>query len=139
MSAPSDISSKLEHLGRDCARLETHRQLSLQEFLADTTIQEETCYLLFTAYQNALDIAARLLDVVDLPEPDRAANAFTLLGAEEVLTETCVSQLTAMDGLCTSISQQYEKIDPQWVYQALQVNLTGLNEFARQVRAYLDQ
>jgi uncharacterized protein YutE (UPF0331/DUF86 family) len=139
MSAAHDLANKLKRLRQDCARLETHRELSLEEFLGSSTIQEETCYLLFTACQSALDIAAELLQTGGKPRPGDGDDVFAQLGAEEIVSENCVSQLIAMQGLCTSISQQYEDIDPQWVYQALQVNLAGLNQFAQQVQTYLDQ
>jgi uncharacterized protein YutE (UPF0331/DUF86 family) len=119
--------------------LETHRELSLEEFLSSNTVQEETCYLLFSTCQGALDIATELLQAVGKPTPGDEDDIFAQLGAEEIVSQNCVSQLTAMQGLCTSISQQYEVIDPQWVYQTLQVNLAGLNQFAQQVQTYLNQ
>jgi uncharacterized protein YutE (UPF0331/DUF86 family) len=139
MSIVSDLPSKLERLSQECQRLQDHRRLSLEEFLASPTIQGDTCYLLITTFRGALDIATGLLDTLGSPQPDDEAGIFARLAEKEVLSQVCVSQLTAMQGLCTSIFQQYEEIDPQWVYQTLQVNLDGLNEFVAQVRAYLDQ
>lgn len=139
MSALGGISSRLQRLEKDCEQLETRRQLSLDEFLQNPAVQNDTCYLLFTTCQAALDIGTQLLGTLGQPKPDSEAEVFALLAEEEVLSETCVSQLTAMQGLCDSLSQQYEEIDPQWVYQTLQVNLDGLNLFAEQVQAYLDQ
>jgi uncharacterized protein YutE (UPF0331/DUF86 family) len=139
MSATSAMPSKLELLRKDCARLETYRQLSVEEFLANSEFQSDTCYLLFTVCQGALNIGMELLDVEGQPRPSDEAAVFALLGEEEVLSETCVSQLTAMERLCDSLSQQYEEIDPRWVYQTLQVNLDGLNLFVGQVQAHLDR
>jgi uncharacterized protein YutE (UPF0331/DUF86 family) len=139
MSVMHDISTKLERLRKDCRQLETHRQLSLEEFSGNPAVQDDACYLLFTTLQGALDIGTGLLGVLGLPRPDDEAGVFTLLAEEEVLSQVCVSQLTAMQRLCNSLSQQYEEIDPQWVYQTLQVNLVGLNQFAQQVQAFLDQ
>jgi uncharacterized protein YutE (UPF0331/DUF86 family) len=139
MSIASDLPSKLERLSKECQRLEAHRQLSLKEFLASPTIQGDTCYLLITTFRGALDIATGLLDDLGLPQASDEADVLALLAEKEVLSQICVSQLTAMQGLCTSLFQHYEEIDPQWVFQTLQVNLVGLNQFVAQVQAYLDR
>jgi len=139
MSTSDELSSKLERLRKDCGQLETHRQLSLAEFLINVSVQEEVCYLLFTTYKNAREIAGGLLGLRGLPKPTDDTNIFAFLGEQDVLSETCVSQLIAMEGLCTSLSEHYEDIDPQWVYQALQINLAGLYQFTEQIQAYLDQ
>jgi uncharacterized protein YutE (UPF0331/DUF86 family) len=139
MSAKSDILFKLERLNRDCAQLNTYRHQSLEEFLANPTAQTDTCYLLFTTCQGALDIGTDVLGIQGLRRPQDEAAVFSLLAEQEVLSETCVSQLTAMQGLCDSLSQQYEEIDPRWVYQTLQVSLVGLNLFREQVQTYVDQ
>jgi uncharacterized protein YutE (UPF0331/DUF86 family) len=139
MSAAGDITSKLERLRRNSQRLEMHRNLSLEKFLDNPAVQDDTCYLLFTTCEGALEIGAELLMAVGQPKPRGVADVFALLAEEEVLSETCVSQFTAMQGLCDALSQQYAEIDPQWVYQTLQVNLIGLNQFAEQVRAFLDR
>ena len=139
MSIAPDLPSKLERLSKECQRLEAHRQLSLEAFLASPTIQGDTCYLLITTFRGALDIATALLDTLWVPQPGDEAGIFAQLAEKEVLSQVCVSQLTAMQGLCTSIFQQYEEIDPQWVYQTLQINLDGLNEFVAQVQAHLDR
>lgn len=139
MSTISALSSKLERLRKDCAQLEAHRQLSLAEFLIDVHVQDEACYLLFTTYRNAREIADGLLGLQGLPKPTDDANIFAFLGEQDVLSDTCASQLVAMEGFCTSLSEDYEDIDPQWVYQALQINLAGLYQFIQQVQTYLDQ
>ena len=36
------------------------------------------------------------------------AGVFALLAAEEVLSEASVSQLTAMQGLCSAVSERYD-------------------------------
>jgi uncharacterized protein YutE (UPF0331/DUF86 family) len=134
-----DISSRLERLTRDCQRLESYRQLNLEEFLANSAVQDDTAYLFCTTYQNALDIAIGLLSRLRLPRPVAEVNSFALLAEEEVLSESCVAQLNAMQGLCDALSQQYGEIDPQWIYQTLQVNLAGLNQFGQQVQAFLER
>ena len=139
MSIAHDLPSKLERLNKECQRLQAHRRLGLEEFLASPTIQGDTCYLLITTFRGALDIATGLLDTLGSPQPGDEASILARLADKEVLSQACVSQLTAMQRLCTSIFQQYEEIDPQWVFQTLQVNLDGLNEFVVQVQAYLDQ
>jgi uncharacterized protein YutE (UPF0331/DUF86 family) len=139
MSTTGKLSSKLDRLRKDCGRLEQHRQLSLEEFLADVSAQDQVCYLLFTTYENARELADGLIGLRGLPKPTDEADIFAFLGEQDVLSDTCVAQLNAMEGLCTSLSEDYEDIDPEWVYQALQINLSGLYQFAEQVQAYLDQ
>ena len=138
MPAAHDIPGKLERLRRDCERLEGQRQLSRAAFLASPAVQEETGYLLLTACQRALEIGSGLLGIVGLPEPEDEAGALGLLAENEVLSQECVAQLTAMQGLCHALAQQYEEIDPQWVYQTLQVNLAGLEQFVGEVEAFLE-
>jgi uncharacterized protein YutE (UPF0331/DUF86 family) len=139
MSTVSKLSSKLERLRRDCEQLEQHRQLNLEEFLVDVSAQDQVCYLLFTTYENTREIADGLLGLRGLPRPASDADIFAFLGEQDVLSDTCVAQLNAMEGLCTSLSEDFGNIDPEWVYQALQINLAGLYQFAEQIQAYLDQ
>jgi len=139
MSIASDLPSKLARLSKECERLQAHRRLSLEEFLAKPTIQGDSCYLLITTFRGALDVGSGLIETLGLPQPSDEAGVLALLAEQEVLSQACIAQLTAMQGLCTSIFQQYEEIDPQWVYQTLQVNLAGLNQFVAQVQAYLDR
>ena len=139
MSVARDLSSKLERLRKDCQQLEIHRRLSLDEFLENRAIQSDISYLLLTTFQNALDIGSELLEILHLPQPDDEAGVFAMLAGEEILSQVCVSQLTAMQGLCRFLSQQYGEIDPQWIYQTVQVNLVGLNQYAQQVQTHLDQ
>lgn len=139
MSTTGKLSSKLDRLRKDCARLEQHQQLSLKEFLSNVSAQDQVCYLLFTTYENACEIADGLVGLRGLPKPVGEANTFDFLGEQDVLSDTSVSQLNAMEGLCTSLSEDYGDIDPEWVYQALQTNLAGLYQFVEQVQAHLDQ
>lgn len=139
MPIARDIDKGLERLKIDCQRLAAHRQLSRTAFLEDPAVREEASYLLCTTYQTALDIATALLGRLGLAEPEDETDVFALLAQEEVLSELCVSQLTAMHGLCTALAEQYEEIDPQWIYQTLQVNLAGLNQFVEQVQTFRDQ
>jgi uncharacterized protein YutE (UPF0331/DUF86 family) len=134
-----DIPSRLQRLTRDCQRLESYREFSLEEFLANLSAQDDTAYLLCTTYQSALDIAAGLLSRLSPPRPAAQVNPFALLAEGEVLSDGCVAQLNAMQGLCNALSQQYGEIDPQWIYQTLQVNLAGLNQFGEQVQAFLER
>ncbi len=139
MSAVRGIAPKLEQLEKERERLEGYRQTSLEGFLEDPSKQEDTVYLLFTTCQRALEIGSQLLDDLGSPIPESETAVFARLADEEVLSELCVSQLRAMHGLCDTLSEQYDEIDPRWVYQTLQVNLDGLSLFVRQVQAYMDQ
>jgi uncharacterized protein YutE (UPF0331/DUF86 family) len=139
MSAVRGIAPKLEQLAKECGRLESYRQTSLEGFLEDPSKQEDTVYLFFTTCQWALEIGTEILDDLGSPPPRGETEIFSHLADEEVLSEVCVSQLRAMHGLCDALSEQYDEIDPRWVYQTLQVNLDGLSLFVRQVQAYLDQ
>ena len=139
MSARDGILEKLERLMRNCAQLETCRQLNLESFLQDPTAQDEACYLLSTACQGALDIASDLLRLQGLLRPADEATTLAQLAEKDILSETCVSQLTAMQGLCDSLAYEYEGIDPRWLYQTLQTNLDGLNLFIGQVQAFLEK
>lgn len=133
-----DILPKLDRLSQDCERLETHRQLSREAFLANPTVQGDTCYLLLTTMQGALNVGDALLKALGLSRPAEEIGLFALLVEEEVLTEACVAQLTAMWGLCHLLSEQYEEIDPQWIYQTLQVNLAGLDQFVQYTRTFIN-
>ena len=103
MCAASDISSQLERLEKDCQQLENYRKLSLEEFLENPTVQNDTCYLLCTSCQGALEIGSETLRARGLIGPASEAQVFSRLGEEKVLSEACVSQLNAMQGLCVSL------------------------------------
>ncbi|MGQ9626375.1 MAG: type VII toxin-antitoxin system HepT family RNase toxin [Anaerolineae bacterium] len=133
------IRLKLERLQEDLERLESHRQLTREEFLGNDIIKYATCYLFLRAIQGCLDIGAELIALLGLRKPQNNAEIFLILGEESILPQDFIKRLVNMVGFRNILVHEYWLVDFDKVYDNLQNNLRDFPLFAQGIIAFLEK
>jgi uncharacterized protein YutE (UPF0331/DUF86 family) len=115
------------------------RFTSFEEFRSDVDTRELCVHYLRIALESVLDICRHFLAVVgvSLVELD-TTNLIELAGEKGLLEAAFAHRIRGMAGMRNAIVHVYWRLDYQAIYQAVTEGLQDLDEFARQVRAYLD-
>jgi uncharacterized protein YutE (UPF0331/DUF86 family) len=118
-----------EHAARVQRRLPTQRAA----FEHDVDCQDATAMSLFVAIQEAVDIALHLASDEGWGVPGSYGEAFHLLAAHGVLSETLAQALSAMAGLRNRIAHGYASVDPARLWSEVPAGLAALEDYCRAV------
>ncbi len=112
---------------------------SFAEFRSDVDTRELCVHYLRIALESVLDICRHFLAVVgvSLAELD-TTNLIELAGEKGLLEAAFAHRIRGMAGMRNAIVHVYWRLDYQAIYQAVTEGLHDLDEFARQVRTYLE-
>ena len=112
---------------------------SFAEFRSDVDTRELCVHYLRIALESVLDICRHFLAVVgvSLAELD-TTNLIELAGEKGLLEAAFAHRIRGMAGMRNAIVHVYWGLDYQAIYQAVTEGLHDLDEFARQVRTYLE-
>jgi uncharacterized protein YutE (UPF0331/DUF86 family)/predicted nucleotidyltransferase len=115
------------------------RFTSFEQFQAMVDTRELCVHYLRIALEAVLDICRHFLAVVgiSLAELD-TTNLIELAGEKGLLEPAFAHRIRGMAGIRNAIVHVYWRLDYQAVYRAVTEQLVDLDEFARQVRAYLN-
>jgi uncharacterized protein YutE (UPF0331/DUF86 family) len=116
------------------------RFTSFEEFRTDVDTRELCVHYLRIALESVLDVCRHFLAVVgvSLAELD-TTNLIELAGDKGLLESGFARRIRGMAGMRNAIVHVYWKLDYQAIYRATAEQLADFDEFARQVRAYLDK
>ena len=111
---------------------------SFEEFQAAVDTRELCVHYLRIALEAVLNICRDFLAVVgvSLAELD-TTNLIELAGEKGLLEPAFSHRVRGMAGMRNAIVHVYWRLDYQAIYRAVTEQLVDLDEFARQVRAYL--
>lgn len=136
------VEGHLSTLDEAMAQLRRLRERfsSFEEFRSDVDTRELCVHYLRIALESVLDICRHFLAVVgvSLAELD-TTNLIELAGDKGLLEPAFAHRIRRMAGMRNAIVHVYWRLDYQAIYQAVTEQLSGFDEFARQVRAYLRQ
>ena len=107
--------------------------IDLGRFLASFEKIQATKHTLQEAVEASLDIANHLLAAKGLPRSETYSGMFLALGEKGLLTRDLADRLAEMAGFRNLLVHRYAEVDNRRVHQILQENLTGLEEFVKQV------
>ncbi|HIC94036.1 MAG TPA: DUF86 domain-containing protein, partial [Anaerolineae bacterium] len=112
---------------------------SFEAFQADVDTRELCVHYLRIALESVLDICRHFLAVkgVRLAELD-TTNLIELAGEKGLLEPSFAHKIRDMAGMRNAIVHVYWRLDYQAIYRAVTEGLYDLDEFARQVRDYLE-
>jgi uncharacterized protein YutE (UPF0331/DUF86 family) len=131
LSALDEAVMQLRRLGE--------RFTSFEKFHLDVDTRELCVHYLRIALESVLDMCRHFLAVVgvSLAELD-TTNLIELAGEKGLLEPAFAQRVRGMAGMRNAIVHVYWRLDYQAVYQAVTGGLADFDEFARQVRAYLN-
>lgn len=112
---------------------------SFEEFRADVDTRELCVHYLRIALESVLDICRHFLAVVgvSLAELD-TTNLIELAGEKGLLEAAFAHRIRGMAGMRNAIVHVYWRLDYQAICRAVTEELVDFDEFARQVRRYLE-
>ena len=112
---------------------------SFEAFQADLDTRELCVHYLRIALESVLDICRHFLAVkgVSLAELD-TTNLIELAGEKGLLEPSFAHKIRGMAGMRNAIGHVYWRLDYEAIYRAVTEGLRDLDEFARQVRDYLE-
>lgn len=133
------INDRLTYIDAMLARLKSRRSLSLKELHTDVDRRDATLYQLQTCIEAMTDIANHFVAALGLRKPRDRGDLFLILGEEDILDETLARRLAAAVGLRNVLVHGYLELVLDTVYQTIQEDLGDIEDFCRQIIAYLGQ
>lgn len=116
------------------------RFTSFEEFRSAVDTRELCVHYLRIALESVLDICRHFLAVVGVTLAElETTNLIELAGDKGLLQPAFAQRVRRMAGMRNAIVHVYWRLDYQAVYRAVTEQLTDLDEFARQVRGYLER
>jgi len=132
LSALDEAVSQLRRLQR--------RFISFEEFHSGVDARELCVHYLRIALESVLDICRHFLAVVGITLAEvETTNLIELAGNKGLLQPGFAHRIRGMAGMRNAIVHVYWRLDYEAIYRAVTEQLTDLDEFARQARAYLEQ
>lgn len=116
------------------------RVVSFEKFRSDVDTRELSVHYLRIALESVLNICRHFLATVGVTLAElETTNLIELAGDKGLLQPAFAQRVRRMAGMRNAIVHVYWRLDYQAIYRAVTEQLIDLDEFARQVRAYLEQ
>jgi len=133
--------SKLSRMVDRLDNLKRFETISLAAYLEDSDRQLIVERQLELLIQSALDInKAFLKRVASAPAPETVSNyeSFVLMGEQDFIPSDLAQALAPSGSFRNVLAHDYDDIDPNQVYTALQKALTEYPQYIRAIQTYLD-
>lgn len=132
LSAIDDAVAQLRRLAA--------RFASVDQFLADVDTRELCVHYLRIALESVLDVCRHFLAVVGVRLAEvETANLIALAGDRGLLAPEFAAKVRGMAGMRNAIVHVYTRLDYQAIYRAVTEQLADFDEFARQVRLFVEK
>lgn len=89
-------------------------------FLSDWKLQGTVLWLLYTALQGCIDLAAKLISAMGKKTPDSYSDAFRILGEAGVFTPEEAERFSDMAKFRNVLAHSYTSVNLELVYEQLQ-------------------
>lgn len=132
------IQARFDDIRESLERLESIRQRSREEFLADQDLRDLASYRLLVAIEAAIQICYHVSAQVLHKAPTEYAECFALLGEADIIPQTLSERLQRMARFRNVLVHRYWDVDYRRVYDVLQHDVDDLREFARAIGTLLD-
>ena len=133
------LGEKIEALRRCVQRVEAKRVESPDLLRADPDRQDIISLNLTRAVQLCVDMAVHVLVDTAQPAPQTMGEAFDLLAAEGIVTESLAARMRSAVGFRNVAVHSYQAIDWDIVHTITHEGLEDFRTFARQMAALAEQ
>ncbi|MBE8540171.1 DUF86 domain-containing protein [Geoglobus acetivorans] len=113
--------------------------MGLEKFLSDSYVRDAAKYKLLVAIEAAISICNHIAVRVAKEVPGSYSECFIILGRSGVISEELAKKLAEMAKFRNMLVHVYWKIDDRKVYEIIGRDLSDLDRFIDEVRAYLGQ
>lgn len=132
------IWAKISTMERHLDRVNTKRQVSLEEFLGDLDRQESILFNLQMAIQNCIDMAAHIVSEEGLGIAGSTNELFYLLEERGFIGTDLAERMVRAVGFRNLVVHEYGKVDLEVIFRVSQENVKDLEEFARVIAVRFD-
>jgi uncharacterized protein YutE (UPF0331/DUF86 family) len=131
------VLARLQLITKYYNTLEEFSSISLDEFLADFRQQLIVERLLQLMTQAAIDINDHILSKLNPGKSYTNFEAFIELGKYQIITPELAKQIAPSSGLRNRLVHEYDDIDPNQVFKAINFALRQYPLYVRQINSYL--
>lgn len=131
------VRRKLAELDDRVARVRTHRRATAAALAIERDALDLVAFNLMLAVQAACDLATHLIADEGWTAPGTAAESFQQLAEHQVITSSSATALRRAVGFRKVVAHGYAGIDAKATYAASTVGLDDLEQFAREVAAWI--
>jgi len=128
----------LEKLKKCLLKLEPLKEKSKKEFYQDEYLKDIVERNLEVAIQSCIDIANRIISLIDLEKPKDYYESITILGKENILPYDFAQKFAPIAGFRNILIHEYLDIDWEEVYNNLQ-NIDQFYDFMDYIKKWLAQ
>jgi len=107
------------------------RAKKYEEIEKDKILIGSIIWYLYVAVQGSIDLALKVISLLNLRTPESYSDAFEILEEEDILPRSLVEKLVTMVRFRHVIAHAYAKIDLRKIYKILHENLNDIEEYIR--------
>jgi uncharacterized protein YutE (UPF0331/DUF86 family) len=119
-----DATDKLKELSSKASRT---------IFMSDWKLQGTVLWLLYTALQGCIDLAAKLISAMGKKTPDSYSDAFRILGEAGVFTPEEAERFSNMAKFRNVPAHSYTSVNLELVYEQLQHGIADIESCLRKL------
>ncbi len=105
------------------------RKRKYEEIEKDKILASAIIWNLYVMVQGSIDLALKVISLLNLRAPESYSDAFRILGEEGILPEQLVEKLMAMARFRHILAHAYAQIDLKRIYEILHKNLDDIIEY----------
>ncbi len=138
MSSISIIETKITSIRKYLAYLGDYKKYSKEEIEADDKLKRSLERYLYLVTQAAIDLAEAIISYKEFRRPTAYTESFYILDEEKFITLSLSEKLVNMARFRNIIAHDYENVNFEIVYDAVQNRLVDIEEFLSVVRGKLN-
>jgi uncharacterized protein YutE (UPF0331/DUF86 family) len=137
MSSLKVIENKISSIKKYLKILQRYKGYSKKKIENSIDIKGALERYLYLAIQSSIDLAEAIIAYKEFRKPTTMSEAFYILNEENIIPDKLTKELVKMVGFRNIIAHDYEKIDYDIVYDALQNRTKDIEGFLKNVSAKL--
>ncbi|MFQ5830595.1 MAG: DUF86 domain-containing protein [Candidatus Methylomirabilia bacterium] len=139
MIDPQLVTRKLALITGDLSELRAIAGKTLTEYLASVRDGLAAERLLERVIGRMIDVNYHLITETGHPPPTDYYDSFIRLGPLQVLPPDFARHVAPCAGLRNRIVHEYDEVDPEKVYEALQAAVKDVPEYLRHIHQYVEK
>lgn len=125
------VIAKVALIEKSVARIRAKRPASLEQFLAETDLQDIVMFNIIQALQGCIDLAAHVVSDEGYGMAGSMNEFFYLLEGQGALPTNLVERMVLAVGFRNLCVHEYARLDLAKVYEITDSGITDIQEFVR--------
>lgn len=123
------IENKISSIRRYLEILDSYRKFTLDQLKSDVTLRGAVERYLYLLAQATIDLAEAVIALRKLRKPSTLDESFAILQEAGMLPASLATNLARMAAFRNLLAHDYERLDYDIVYNALQTRLSDAEQF----------